>query len=227
MMLSDQGDETLGESDEADTEGSVVDHRFDCIIVRELFAVEPESSHKERELLLESGLLEVESFVELLCRDLEHVVKLLEECVDPVFLILYLHTFDRELHYVHCGERKVSAADRCLRSEAVLEHTCAASHCSNLVLVSLRIVRSPELVVVVWSVKVHEVREETACRYLACKLVKVIVAVFRKVAYASFLLPDLDREDRCGTVSYALVCCVEDLADHAAALSRSVCTIVD
>ena len=65
-------------------------------------------------------------------------------------------------------------------------------------------------------VKVHEVREESACGYLTCKLVEVIVAVLRKIAYSALLLPDLDREDRSRAVSYSFICCVEDLADYAA-----------
>ena len=56
------------------------------------------------------------------------------------------------------------------------------------------------------SVKVHEVREETSCGHLAGKLVKVVVAVFRQVAYSALLLPDLDREDCGRAVTDAFVC---------------------
>ena len=76
-------------------------------------------------------------------------------------------------------------------------------------------------------IEVYEVREEASCRYLACELVKVVVAVFRKVAYASLLLPDLYREDGCRTVSYTFICCVEELTDDAASLSRCVRSVVD
>ena len=71
------------------------------------------------------------------------------------------------------------------------------------------------------SVKVHEVREEASCRHLAGKLVKVVVAVFRQVAYSALLLPDLDREDGCRSVSDTFVCCVKDLADDAASDRKS------
>ena len=76
-------------------------------------------------------------------------------------------------------------------------------------------------------VEIHEVREESSCRYLAGKLVEVIVAVLREIADTSLLLPDLDREDGCRAVSYTFVCCVEDLADHAASFCRCVSTVVD
>ena len=227
MVLADEGDERLCKTDEADTECSVVDYRLDCVVVSKLVAVKPERTHKERELLLESGLLEVESLVELLCRDLESPVELLEELVDPVFSVLDLHTLEGELHDIDCSEREVASSDRSLRSESVLEHTCAASHCRNLPLVSLRILRIPELVVVERCVEVHEVREETTSRHLAGKLVEVVVAVLRKVAHASLLLPDLDREDGSRTVADTLVCSVEELTDNTASLSRCVGTIVD
>ena len=77
------------------------------------------------------------------------------------------------------------------------------------------------------SVEVHEVREESTCRYLTCELIKVVVAVLRKVAYASLLLPDLDWEDSCRAVSYTLICGVEELTDNTTSLGRSVSTIVD
>ena len=147
--------------------------------------------------------------------------------MDPVLLILYAHTFDSELNDVDGGEREVSAADGCLRSEAVLEHAGTASHCRHFPLISLRVVSLPEFVMVERSVEIHEVREETACRDLAGELVKIVVAVFREVAHASLLLPYLDWEDGCGTVAHTFVCGVEELADDAAALGRSVCSVID
>ena len=227
MMLAYERDECLGKTDEADTESSVVDYSLDCVIVLKLVAVEPERAHQERELLLERSLLEVESLVELFRRDLESPVKLVEELVDPVISVLYVHALDGELHDVDRGEREVASSDRCLWSESVLEYSCAASHCSYLPLVSLRILRVPELMLVERSVEVDEVREEAACRNLACKFVKVVVAVLRQVAYAALLLPDLDREDGGRTVAHAFICSVEDFADHAATLCRCVCTVVD
>ena len=79
---------------------------------------------------------------------------------------------------------------------------------------------------IIWSVEVHEIREETASRYLAREFIKVIVTVLRKIAYASLLLPDLDRENRCRTVADAFICGVQDLSDDATSLCRCVCTIV-
>ena len=143
MVLAAKCDKRLSKSDEADAEGSVVDYRLDCVVFSEFLAVKPECAHQERELLLESRLLEVESLVELLCRNVKSPSELVEELVDSVLLVLDAHALDSELHDVDCCEGKVSTADGCLRSEPVLEYTCTAAHCCNLVLVSLRVISSP------------------------------------------------------------------------------------
>ena len=80
---------------------------------------------------------------------------------------------------------------------------------------------------VVRCIEVHEVREETARRYLACKFVQVVVPVFRKVADASLLLPDLDREDGCRSVSDTFVSGVKNLSDNASSFRRGVGSVVD
>ena len=77
------------------------------------------------------------------------------------------------------------------------------------------------------SIEVYEVREESACRNLACELVEVIVAVLGKVADAPLLFPYLDREDGGRPVSYTFICGVEELTDDAASLCRCVSTVVD
>ena len=67
MVLADKGDKGLCKADESDSEGSVVDYCLDCVVVVELLAVKPESTHQKRELLLKCGLLEVESLMKLPC----------------------------------------------------------------------------------------------------------------------------------------------------------------
>ena len=111
MMLADEGDKGLGKSDKSDSKGSVVDHCLDSVVVVELLAVKPECTHEKRELLLESCLLEIESLMELSCRNLESPVKLLEEFMYSVFLLLDIHTFDCKLHDVDGCERQVSSCN--------------------------------------------------------------------------------------------------------------------
>ena len=72
VMLSDKGDEGFCQSDETDTESTMVDHSLDGVVVTELLAVHPKGAHQKRELLLESCLLEVEPLVELLCCNLKY-----------------------------------------------------------------------------------------------------------------------------------------------------------
>ena len=81
--------------------------------------------------------------------------------------------------------------------------------------------------VVVWSIEVDEVREESTCRHLAGELVEVVVAVLREVAHTSLLLPDLDREDCGRAVSDTLISGVKNLADDASSLCGGVGTVVD
>lgn len=92
--------------------------------------------------------------------------------------------------------------------------------------ISLRVISPPFRALVECRVEVQEIREETSCGNLAGELVKVIVRVFRQIADAALLLPDLDREDGGGTIADTLVCRVEDFPDDATSLGRSVRSVV-
>ena len=104
MMLADKGYKAFCKPDETDTEGSMVDYRLNVFMLANLLAVKPERSHKERELLLQSGLLELESLIKLFCSYLKDVVKLLEELMKSVFLILYVHALKGKLHDIDGSE---------------------------------------------------------------------------------------------------------------------------
>lgn len=56
----------------------------------------------------------------------------------------------------------------------------------NLVHITLWVVCTPFFALVECCVEVEEVREETAGCHLTGKLVKIVVAVFRQITYASF-----------------------------------------
>ena len=104
MMLAAKGDKRFCKTDEADAECSVVDHSLDGVVLSEFLAVKPQRAHKERELLLESSLLEVESFVQLLCRNVKCPVKFVEEFMYSVFLVRNVHALDRQLHDIDGSE---------------------------------------------------------------------------------------------------------------------------
>ena len=112
MMLADKGDKAFGKADKADGKRTLIHYRLDGILAFELLAAEPEAVHKERELLLEGGLLEVEALVELLGGNFKGPVKFLEEALDAcVLVVLLVHCLDGELYDIDGGEAEVAAAD--------------------------------------------------------------------------------------------------------------------
>ena len=226
MMFSCQCDKAFRQADESDAERSLVDYRLDGIIRVQVFASEPEFAHQQRELLLERSLLEIKAFTELLRRNVQDVVEFVEELRDSRFLVFNAHAFDCQTDNIHGRETDIAPSYRSLRSEPVLENTCAAAHCRHFMHISLRVISPPFRALVECRVEVQEIREETSCGNLAGELVKVIVRVFRQIADAALLLPDLDREDGSGTIADTFVCRVEDFPDDAASLGRSVRSVV-
>ena len=227
VMLAHESHETLCQSDETDTQRTLVDDRFDGVVGPQVLASQPERAHDERELLGESRLLELHAVMELLGGDGEHVVELCHESIDTLLLVLYAHALDGHAHDVDGREGKVATSDGSLGSETVLEDTRTASHGSTLPLVALRVVDVPLLILVVRSIEVDEVGEEPACRNLAGILVEVIVAVLGQVAHPTLLLPDLDGEDGRLSATHTLVGRAQQFANDAATLGRRVRTIID
>ena len=227
VVFADEGNQAFCQSDEADTQGSVVDDALDGLFRLQVFSAYPEILHEQRELLGHRRLLELEALVELLGCDVEDIVELGKEHVDALLFVFDAHALDGELHDVDGREAQVTAGDAGLLAPAVFEHAGTAAHGCNLPLVALRIISTPLLVLVEGGVEVQEVREETAGCYLARQLVEVVVSVLRQIVYASLLLPYLDREDGCFAIAYALIGALQDFAHDAAALGAGIGTIVD
>ena len=116
-----------------------------------------------------------------------------------------MHALDSQSYDIDRREGDITSSDRSLWSETVLEYTGTASHGRYLVDIALRVVRIPILALVEGRVEIQEVREEATGGDLAGQLVKIVVTVFRQIAYASFLFPYLDREDSGLAVTYASV----------------------
>ena len=227
VVLADECNQALRKADEADSERSLIDYGLYCVVGTELVGAVPEGTHHKRELLGKSRLLEIESFVELLGRHVEHLVEFLEETLDALLLIFDAHQFDGDAHDIDRRKTNVSAPDRGLGTEAVLEHAGAATHSGHFVDVTFRVVGAPVLVLIECGVEVEEVGEESAGGHLAGETVEVVVAVLGQIAHAAFLLPYLDGEDGCGAVAHALVGGYQQFADHAASFGRGVGAIVD
>ncbi len=228
VVFSDQGDEALGQTDEANGQGPLVHDGLDGIVLLQFFAAQPEAAHEQRELLLEGGLLEIVTLVQLLGGNIQGPVQLLEEGLDAaLFVFLLLHGLDGQFHDVDGGEAQVAAADGGLGTELITIYARTAAHRGHFVDIALRIVRIPGIVLVEGSVQVQEVGEEPAGAHLAGEFVQVIVAVFGQVADAAFLLPDLDGEDGGGSVAHTFISRIQDFPDDAATLGRRIGTVVD
>ena len=227
MMLAHKCHKTLGKTNETDTQCTLVDDRGNGVVRLQFLAADPKSRHEQRELLRKGSLLELHALVQLTGSNLEQAVELCKEHCNTLFLILHIHALNGKTHNVDCREREVTAAYRCLGAEAVLVHTCAATHRSHLVEVTFGVVGSPLLTLVECGIKVQEVGEETACSNLTSELIEVVVAVTRQIAYATFLFPYLYGEDGSLAIAHATVCAVQQLTDDATALGRGVGTVVD
>ena len=227
MMLACKGHEAFGQSDKADTEGSLVDHALDSIVRLQLVGPDPQALHQQGELLGKGGLLEQEAVIELLSCHLKHVVELGKEHIDALLLVLLLSALDGELHDVDGGKREVAAPDTGLRSEAVLEHTRSATHRGHLVDIALGIVGAPLAVLVVRCVEIQEVGEEPARRHLTGQLVEVEVTVLGQIVHTALLLPYLNGENSRLAIAHALVGREQDLTHDAATLGTRVGTIID
>ena len=215
MMVTGQGDKALGQTDETDAEGAVVDDRFDGAVGVEGIGAGPQARHEQWELLYESRFLEIVTVAELSGGELEQVIEFGEEGLDALLGLPNMHTFDGEAHDVDGGEGEVAAGNGSFGAEAILEHAGAAAHGGYFVEVALWVIGAPLFVLIESSVKVEEVGEEAACGNLAGELVEVVVGVTLFEIDTAFLLPDLDGENGRSAVADPLVSRVEEFADNA------------
>ena len=226
MVLTREGYEGLGKSDESDAQRTLIDDTLDGVHRLQLVGTNPEALHEQGELLGEGGLLELETVVELLGSDLEHLIELGHEHVDALLLIFLLTTLQRQLHDIDGGEREITTPDAGTGTKTVLEDTCATAHRGYLMHETLRIVGTPVRILIERGVEVQEIGEETTRRDLTGQLIEVEVAVFRQIVHAPFLLPDLDGEDGSLAIAHTFVGGEQDLAHHTTALGTGVCSIV-
>ena len=167
MVLADEGNQAFCQSDEADTQGSVVDDALDGLFRLQVFCAYPEILHEQRELLGHRRLLELEALVELLGCDVEDIVELGKEHVDALLFVLYAHAFDGKFNNIDGRETEVSTCNTCLFSPTVFEHAGAATHCGNFPLVAFWIICTPFLILVECGIEVEEIGEEATCCHLA------------------------------------------------------------
>ncbi len=226
-MLASKSYQTFCKTYKTYSECALIYHTLYGVIWIKILGSSPKTRHEQWELLYKRGLLEIESFIELHSRNVENFIQPLEKTSDTLILINDVHALYCYAYNIDSGETDVAAPDRGLISETVLKYTCAASHSSHLVFITLWIVCIPLLMLIECRVKINKVREETTCSHLACKLVKVIIRVLRKIAHPSLLFPYLNREDSSGSITHTLICAVKKLPDYTSAFCRSVCAVIN
>ena len=227
MVLACECNETFGKTNESDTERTLIDNRLNAVVWLEVLSAIPQATHHERELLGKGCLLELITLVELLCHKFAHLVQTEHEDLDTLFERRFRHSLDSESHDIDGCKREVSTTNGSLWAKAILEDTCATSHCSYLVVVTFRIIWSPLFMMIERSIEIEEVREETTCRYLTSQLIEVVVRVTWQVVDTTLLFPDLDWEDSCSMVAHTLVSRMQEFTHHTTSFSRCVGTIVD
>ena len=188
MVFPGEGYETLGRTDEADSESPLVDHFLDGVVWIKTIGAVPERRHHEGNCFGESGFLEIETLFELQGGYVEHFIEVSRRTGGCALrdLLTGITSMARRTMLTVVKER-FPRPHRCLFAESVLEDASAASHRSHFVHVSPGVVGTPFGALIESRVEIEKVREESACRDLAGEPVQVVVAVFRQIAYAAFL----------------------------------------
>ena len=180
MVFSCKSHQTFSQTYETYTQRTLINDTLNGIHRSQFLGTDPKTLHQQRELLSEGRLLELETIVELFGCHFEHIIEFGKEHINALLLVLLIHTLNGKLHNVDGGEGKVTTSDGSLGSEAILEHTCTTTHRGHLVYIALRVVSAPLAILIIRSIEVQEVGEETAGRHLTGQLVEVEVTILRK-----------------------------------------------
>ncbi len=192
MVMTDESYEALCQTDESDTECTMVDDAFDGSSGFSL------SAPTQRYFISNGNCLAIAVFwnwkrssscLAVMSRMLSSLAKNMS--MRCCLFSMPMHSM-ASFTILMVEKQKLPRAMLVFSAPTVFEYTCAAPHGRDFPLVTLRIVGTPLLVLVEGSVEVEEVREETTGSYLAGQLVEVVVAIFLQIVYATLFLPDLD-----------------------------------
>ena len=100
VMLANKCHQALSQSDESNTQRTLIDNALDGIHWLQLVGTYPQVLHQQWELLGKRRLLEVETVVKLLCCNLQHLVELGKEHIYTLLLVLLLAALQCQFHYV-------------------------------------------------------------------------------------------------------------------------------
>ena len=220
VMLADQGDKSLGKTDEADGERAVLEHLAHLVVDGELLGVDPNAlTHQEGIVAHTLLALYLKALEDLLDAQVEHTVELIEEEVDV------LVCEDREPGQVDGGEAQVASAEGDLSCRVVLvaDDAGTAAHVGYLGLGTALFIVSE----VVRSVDEGVVGEEALSRYAEAELEQIVVRVAGVVVHALFYLEDVYGEDRGLAVAQTLLGSEQDVLDDHTTLGRGIGAVVD
>ena len=157
-------------------------------------------SHHERELTSQCRALILITLVKLVGHQSRHRVYRLDEnllrfLLDSIRIAFVLYQvfsldagFDSQSRHIQRSERKITTSQRRLFSRHILKYTCAATHRSQFVDITFRVVRFPFLIRIERRVEEHEVREQRFCGCLAGFQQQVEVGSFVTVVHGLFYI---------------------------------------
>ena len=227
MVFSCKSHQTFSQTYETYTQRTLINDTLDGIHRSQFLGTDPKTLHQQRELLGEGRLLELETIVELFGCHFEHIIEFGKEHIDALLLVLLIHTLYGKLHNVDGGEGEVTTSDGSLGSETILEHTCTTTHRGHLVYIALRVVSTPLAILIIRSIEVQEVGEESTCRHLTSQLIQVEVTILGQIVHTTLLLPNLNGEDSSLASTHALISRKQDLTHDATSLGRGIGTVVN
>src|SRR5574344_413651 len=143
VMFSYQCYQTLRKTDETDSEGTLIQHRLHCIIRIQFLAAQPKLTHQQRELLRERRLLEIVPLAQLLSRNIQDPIQLVEKFCNSLIFIVNVHALDSKTDDIHSRKAQIATTDGSLGTEPVFKHPGTTSHSGNFMDITLRIILTP------------------------------------------------------------------------------------
>ena len=100
MVFSREGNQTLGQADEADAQRTLIDNALDLVVGAQFVGTIPELRHQQGELLSHSCLLILIAGIQLASGDFQHIIEFGKETVNAFLLVLDVHAFDGQTHNI-------------------------------------------------------------------------------------------------------------------------------
>ena len=219
VMVPGEGDQGLGQADEAHGQGAVLEDLAHGVVQGELVGVDPHAlTHQEAEVADLLGALDLEAVQQLLAAQLHLALQLLEEPLDVVVGL------DGDAGEVDGGEAQVAAAgdDLAVRIVDVADDAGAAAHVGDFGLGMAGLV----VLQVEGGVQEGEVREQALGGGLHGQAEQVVVGIAGVGGNAGLDLEDLDGVDGGLAVAQTRLGGQQQVAHDHAALGAGIGAVV-